>query len=654
MFFRYRLSFFSLLSQRVTLSAWSFTVNGSTLFCSGDDEIDEYVNFVISDNKITDVVMEDRILGTSQNAFKNCDTLKSIKLSKSLMKIGGYSIVGTSITSVFIPRNVNQIGDGALSSNPYLKSIKIDEENNYFVVKEDVVLYYYSMNDLIVCSSNYSKSDFYVPEGVVLIRDSAFAFCLKIERVHLSSTVDEIASSCFSYCTSLKEVDFKCVKFIGKRCFYQCCDIVSVRIPKTVCTIGDSSFSSLKSLKEVIFEEDSCLNTLNPCIFENSKGLKHIVLPNSITAIGPSAFKDCVSLETINIPDNVTIIYSLAFILCSHLHEVNISKNSKLQIIDSMSFSLTNISSFYFPETLVDINMLAFQCAPLESINLPSSIYTIRNGVFSQCDCLKSIVLKNISSIHNDAFSMCKSLEKVVIYIPENGIVIEDNAFINCARINSINFTYLNSTGNLSINFFGAFSNCIGIETITISDYRDFSIIDNVVYNAEKTDLLYYPPGRRNTSYKVLESCNISEKAFFDSKYLKAVCIKQDLSIGNDAFSYMNALESLHYCGSRLIYNSLFNNTKEVLDIQVTKYYKGETFGLRQITKVLDECSLEICEAQPSMRMSTTTIIIIACSLAAIIVVVAVVFFLFYKCNRDRRMGDMLLLKTVDNFTQIE
>ena len=654
MFFRYHVCFSSLLSRGVELSAWSYVLDGSTLFITGNDEINTYVNDIISENKVTDVVLEDGISGTSMKAFHNCNFLKSIKLPNSLTKIGSYSIVGSSITSLHIPINVSQISDGALTCNPFLKNITIDEENDHFVVRDNIAVYCNTMEVLLVCSANYSKSDFYVPEGVVLIGVSAFSFCFKIEKIHFSSTVREVGLKCFAYCASLKEIDLKNVAYIGKRCFYQCSNITTITIPKTVYKVDEASFFSLPSLREVIFEEGSCLRSIESCQFENSIHLKHIVLPGSITSIGPSSFKNCVSLETINIPDNVTTIYSLAFIRCSNLREVNISKNSKLKVIDSLSFGLTRISNIYLPDSLVDIRVLAFQNTSLESIDLPCSIRIINIGVFSSCNKLKSIVLKNVSCICSDAFSKCVSLEKVDIFIPENGTVIEDHAFVGSTGIKRISFTYLNSTGNLSVNFFAAFYGCKEIETITISDHRDFSIIDDVVYNSNKTNLLYYPPGRKKASYRVLESCNISEKAFSESKYLKAVCIKQDLSIGNGAFSFMNALESLRYCGSRLVHNSLFNNTKELLDIQVTKDYKGETFGLRQITKVVDKCSLEICEAQSSTEMSTETIIIIVSSLVTIIIFVVIVFLLFYKCNRDRRIGDMLLLKTVDNFTQIE
>jgi len=61
--------------------------------------------------------------------------------------------------------------------------------------------------------------------------------------------------------------------------------------------------------------------------FENSTGLKEIVLPVSLTEIGTKAFAGCKALSVLEIPEGVTEVKSEAFIYCCKLKKVTFPKS---------------------------------------------------------------------------------------------------------------------------------------------------------------------------------------------------------------------------------------------------------------------------------------------------------------------------------------
>jgi len=78
--------------------------------------------------------------------------------------------------------------------------------------------------------------------------------------------------------------------------------------------------------------------------FEECYGLKSIVLPNSLEAIGHNAFMVCLSLESIEIPIGVTQIGTYAFLGCASLEELRYAGTTK-QWADIVKGSNWNMQS---------------------------------------------------------------------------------------------------------------------------------------------------------------------------------------------------------------------------------------------------------------------------------------------------------------------
>ena len=132
-------------------------------------------------------------------------------------------------------------------------------------------------------------SDLNVPEGVESIGNAAF-WETKIERVHLSSTVE----------------------IIGRSAFNRCYDLVSINIPANVQRLEENAFSHCDSLKEVKFVKTSKLRLIDEGVFQHS-GIEKITLPEGIETIGEGAFGECYYLTQVGLPKSLTTISYGAF-----------------------------------------------------------------------------------------------------------------------------------------------------------------------------------------------------------------------------------------------------------------------------------------------------------------------------------------------------
>lgn len=146
----------------------------------------------------------------------------------------------------------------------------------------------------------------------------------------------------------------------------------------------------------------------------------------------------------------------------------------------------------------------------VENVILPGTVIYSHNG--------EPAIQYKVTSIKNDAFQRRADIRTVTI--PSN------------------------------VNFIGTgtFSGSKAIESITV-DPRNvkFSSENGVLFNAERTNLIYYPPAKPDISYAVPNGVTIiSANAFKDAALLKSVGIAGTVGLmGSNAFYGCKALESV-------------------------------------------------------------------------------------------------------------
>jgi len=215
-----------------------------------------------------------------------------------------------------------------------------------------------------------------LPEGLEEIGESAFAFCISLDRVNYPSTLIRIGHRAFYECRSLREVTLqKGLKEIGEEVFRNCLSLGRINCPSTLIRIGNYSFQNCRSLKEVD-------------------------LPEGLKEIGAFAFIRCKSLQSINFPSTLIKIGDGALGCCP------------LKVVT-------------LPEGLEEVGTYAFkQCEHMEHIDCPSTLIRIGARIFERCRSLAKVTLAGgIMTIEANATRICPSLERV--RIPFKAFIIE-------------------------------------------------------------------------------------------------------------------------------------------------------------------------------------------------------------------------------------
>ena len=146
-----------------------------------------------------------------------------------------------------------------------------------------------------------------------------------------------------------------------------------------------------------------------------------------------------------------------------------------------------------------------------------------------------------VKSIGEEAFLHCSSLTSITI--PNSVTSIGQYAFEYCSSLTSI--TIPNSVTSIGVE---AFLGCSSLTSINVDiNNPNYSSVDGVLFNKDKTTLIQYPIGNSRSEYTIPNSVtSIGEWAFFYCSSLTSVTIPNSVtSIGSDAFSYCYSLTSI-------------------------------------------------------------------------------------------------------------
>ena len=237
----------------------------------------------------------------------------------------------------------------------------------------------------------------------------------------------------------------------------------------------------------------------------------------SVTSIGDNAFYNCSSIISITIPNSVTSIGDYAFDCCLHLKSITIPN------------SVTSIGEFAFDN-----------CRNLISVTIPNSVISIGKSTFEDCTSLTSITIpESVTSIGESAFSGCKSLTSITI--PESVTSIGESAFSGCKSLTSITIPD-------SVTCIGSFYSCENlIEIIVNLDNKNYTSVNGILFNKDKTELICYPSGKFGMRYTIPNGVtSIGDSAFSSCSNLTSITIPNSVtSIGDSAFGGCSSLTSV-------------------------------------------------------------------------------------------------------------
>ena len=443
-----------------------------------------------------------------------------------------------------------------------------------------------------------------IPDSVTRINIGAFSGCINLANITLSKKIEKIGENAFYNCDSLQSVEIpKCLNDVYARydsidipngVFNECsnlktiifeegstviadalfrgCDgLESVTIPNTVTQIYGYAFADCKNLKNINISDS--VTVLGENVFQNDTSITEINLPDSITALGRGAFSGCNRLKSIVIPDSVINIGISAFSECKNLESVTLSKGLE-KIGENAFYNCDSLQSIEIPKSLKDVY------ATYDSIDTP-------NGVFNECDNLKTIAFEEGSTVIADAlFRGCDGLEEVKI--PKTVTVIKNHAFNECIKLKAVEI----SNGMKEIGD-SAFSECSNLQKVILPDTVN-SMGTNIFYNCINLTEVHLPNIRQN----------ITANTFYNCKKLTAINFPSTLTtIGNSAFSGCESLpEAILPSGVEKIETNAFKNCKAmkkaVVPDTVSSIGSSAFYGCEALTDITLGSKLKKIESQ--------------------------------------------------------
>ena len=178
-------------------------------------------------------------------------------------------------------------------------------------------------------------------------------------------------------------------------------NIVSVVIPDSITEIGQNTFYACSALTTVTIGENSLLTTIGNNAFSGATSLTSIYIPQGVISIGSSAFNNCGGLNTITVAEENTVY----------------SSDGNNLIEKSTNTLIRGSNSSIIPGGVKIIGTAAFRRSAIETIVIPSSVETIENYAFEDCENLVEItVSENNSSFASlDGILYCKDLTELLV-----------------------------------------------------------------------------------------------------------------------------------------------------------------------------------------------------------------------------------------------
>jgi hypothetical protein len=243
--------------------------------------------------------------------------------------------------------------------------------------------------------------------------------------------------------------------------------------------------------------------------FEDCASLKSIVLPEGLGSIGDGAFKGCTSLTSITLPSSLDYIGR-------YYGEYGVFEGC------------TSLKSINLPDGISSISSAAFKgCTGLESIKLPSSLNEINSNAFEGCTSLTQITLPDeTNAIGWDTFEGCDNLATINLGDDFEGV---GDQYESDSEDLAEELTELPKLANINVS----------------AENEDFTSVDGVLYNEDKSELIAFPAGRTGDFVIPAHVKTIGECAFSNSK-LTSITIPDTVTfIDEYAFDGASQLQSI-------------------------------------------------------------------------------------------------------------
>lgn len=473
---------------------YAFDQATGTLTISGTGDMTDYYYYSAPSpwnafkDSITDVIIENGVESIGEDAFRECSAIKSVDIAPSVKIIKQNAFRDcTSLEAIDIPSSIESIE------------------------------YYAFMN----CSSLKSLD---IPSSVKTIRSEAFSGCTQLESVNFADGIERIEGGAFENCNSLYTVEIPdSVMYIGSLAFSRgwgpgmvlrgsiggpayyhslnennrvnfesngtyyknsgkCGDNVNYEFDAETGTLVISGTGEMYEYESYYWGTES-----NAPFFNYVTSIKKIIIENGVTGLGMNSICFASNLEEIYIPASVKNL------------EYGLPSNGKNYMIyaDEGTYAYN-----YALENWYCINgKIQGKCGNEAHYTFDKTTGLLTIGGIGEIpwydtyDNVTPWVLNGWNNLIKD------------VVIEEGVTSLGYNAtFANCPNIKSLNISSTVTNLNaLTDHMYLQAPLCF--ESINVSEENpDYSSVEGVLFDKEKTSLISYPINKPGESYSVPET----------------------------------------------------------------------------------------------------------------------------------------------------
>lgn len=427
------------------------------------------------------VVVPEGVTELAPCLFWDNQVIEEVILPGTLVNISGDTFYNSEkLKKVTIPKSVKFMGNNPFAGCP---NIVVTNESPYFNLV-DGVLYNKDFTRLIYYPISKKDDKYEIKEGCRILGKHSFYLCDNLKEVVIPSSIIKMENNPFSGCTK--------INIINKSDYHIDDSVIYDKDYSSVIGCLNSIDTDCLVLKDV---KRICRNS-----FWNCKGIRKIILPETLESIGYNPFVSCSNIE--------------------------FESHSKNYVV--------------YNNALYTADKSKLVCYPAKyaigDIHLPDEVITLERGAFSGCDKMTNIHLHNVSIISKNCFTNCNSLEKV--YCSDLITYIGEWSFAHCSNLKELSvhkdcFIDNNATlnSNVSINIREELSNYV-VESDNLYTLKSMT----KSYKGKVKSILIDPPYNSHIDY-------IGYKDAFDSGYEKFLVDRIKLAtelLTNDGFLVIN------------------------------------------------------------------------------------------------------------------
>lgn len=344
-----------------------------------------------------------------------------------------------------------------------------------------------------------------------------------------------------------------------------------------------------------------------------------ITISEGITTVGQNAFLLCRDITKVNLPTSLKQINWQAFRQTTNLKSISLPKG--LEVLQERAFNASGITSIVIPGSVKTVGALAFFQSYIEKATIEDGVEILDSAAFRSCGLKEITIPGSVKEIKDSCFSEIWGLSKVTI---NNGVEKIDGGVFYGTAIKEIEIP----ASVLTIDD-SAFSGCGMIQTINVAiDNQNYSSQNDSLYNKDKTKIIRYPSGKKDTEFEVPSTVKeIGNSCFSSCGNLGKIQITSNVEkLATSSFVNQGKLTEINVVGENQYYSSedgvLFNKDKtefikwpqgksltEYTVPRTVKTIKASSFYASNIKSIIIPPSVEKMESYAFQSTRATKIV---------------------------------------------